>query len=157
MSETCFGLNGHPRARMDTILRQFEAEVKIFKSRWFPAPTYRSKWSNIASQGWNMKKSSKKSIFWNLFLDFSIDPGGPGGNPGGSRTHPGAEKHQKNEKIEKELKIGLFILSPGAELYRKNRKKNPKKTFVCMCSQMGKNEKWWVFYVCMYVWSKIHH
>ena len=63
MIEPCFGMNGHPRARMDTILRQCEAEVKIFNSRWFPASIYRSKWSIIAGQGSNIKKSSKKSIF----------------------------------------------------------------------------------------------
>ena len=28
-------------------------------------------------------------------MDFYIDPGGPGGHPGGSRTHSGAEKHKK--------------------------------------------------------------
>ena len=45
-----------------------------------------------------MKKNSKKSIFHIFSLDFSIDPGGPGSHPGGCRTNPGAEKHQKNEK-----------------------------------------------------------
>ena len=35
-----------------------------------------------------------------LFLDFSIDPGGPGSHPGGSRTDPGAEKHQKNANFQ---------------------------------------------------------
>ena len=62
-------MNGHPRARMKLILRQYETEVKIFNSRWFPASNYRFKWSNIASQGSNMKKTSKKSIFqknWNF-------------------------------------------------------------------------------------------
>ena len=88
-------MNGHPRARTDTILRQCEAPVKIFNSRWFPASIYRSKWSNIAGQGSNIKKSSKKSIFQKKKLDFSIDPGGPGSHPGGSRTDPGAQKHQK--------------------------------------------------------------
>ena len=63
MIEPCFGMDGHPRARMNTILRRCEAEIKIFNSRWFPASIYRSKWSNIAGQGSNMKKSSKKSIF----------------------------------------------------------------------------------------------
>ena len=101
MIEPCFGTNGHPMARMDTILRQCEAEVKIFNSRWFPASISRSKWSIIAGQGSNMKKSSKKSIFQNFFLDFSIDPGGPGGHPGGSRTDPRAEKHQKQFFLKK--------------------------------------------------------
>ena len=31
-------------------------------------------------------------------MDFSIDPGGPESNLGGSRTNPGAEKSLKNEK-----------------------------------------------------------
>ena len=99
MIEPCFGMNGHPRARMDTILRQCEAPVKIFNSRWFPASIYRSKWSIIAGQGSNMKKMIK-SRFFEIFSDFYIDPGGPGSHPGGSRTDPGAEKHQKNEKFQ---------------------------------------------------------
>ena len=93
--EPCLGMNGHLRARMKTILRQCEAEVKIFNSRWFPASIYRSKWSIIAGQGSNIEKSSKKLIFQHFFFDFPIDPGGPGGHPGRSRTDPGAEKHQK--------------------------------------------------------------
>ena len=52
-----------------------------------------------------MKKTSKKSIFQIFFLDFSIDPGGHGSHLGGSRTHPGAEKHQKNENF---IKIMIF-------------------------------------------------
>ena len=95
----CLGMNGHPRARMKLILRQYETEVKIFNTRWFPASNYRFKWSNIASQGSNMRKTSQKSNFKKK-LDFSIDPGGPGSHPGGSRANPGAEKHQKNEKIQ---------------------------------------------------------
>ena len=62
-------MNGHPSARMKTILRQCEAEVKIFNSRWFQASIYRSKWSNIAGQGSNIEKSSNKSIFQIFFLD----------------------------------------------------------------------------------------
>ena len=93
-------MNGHPRARMKLIIRQYEPEVKISKSRWFPASNYRFKWSNIASQGSNMKKKSKNSIFQIFFLDFSIDPGGPGSHPGGSRTDSGAEKHQKNANFQ---------------------------------------------------------
>ena len=85
MIEPCFGMNGHPRARMNTILRQCEAEVKIFKSRWFPASIYRSKWSIIAGQGSNMRKISKKSDFlifdpWPAIidhLDLQIDVGKP--------------------------------------------------------------------------------
>ena len=30
MIEPCFGMNGHPRARTNTMLRHSEAEVKIF-------------------------------------------------------------------------------------------------------------------------------
>ena len=30
--------------------------------------------------------------------NFYIDPGGPGGHPGGSRTDSGGEKHQNSEK-----------------------------------------------------------
>ena len=82
-------MNGHPRARMKLILKQYETEVKIFKSRWFPASNYRFKWSFIAGQGSNIK-ILKKIKFLNFFLDFYIDPGGPGGHPGGSRTDPGA-------------------------------------------------------------------
>ena len=70
MIEPCFGMNGHPRARMGTILRQYEAPVKIFNSRWFPASIYRSKWSIITGQGSNMKKRSKKSMFRFFFLIF---------------------------------------------------------------------------------------
>ena len=63
-------MNGHPRARMKLILRQYETEVKIFNSRWFPASNYRFKWSNIASQGSNIKKTLKIefSIFFLIFL-----------------------------------------------------------------------------------------
>ena len=137
-------MNGHPRAPMKLILRQYEAEVnisnsrwfpasnyrskwsniagqgskmkkmseksicetpaKIYNSRWFPASIYRSKWSNIAGQGSNMKKMSKKSIFRILFLIFYIDPGGPGGHPGGSRTHPGAQDPSNISIFQKKLK-----------------------------------------------------
>ena len=83
-------MNGHPRARMKLILRKYETEVKIFNSRWFPASNYRFKWSNIASQGSNMKNTFKEFIFQNLFSDFL----------GGSRTNPRAEKHQKNENFQ---------------------------------------------------------
>ena len=93
MIEPCFGMNGHPRARMDTILRQCEAPGKILNSRWFRVSIYRSKWSIIAGQGSNIKKSFKNR-FCDFFLNLSIDPGGPGSHPGGSRIDPGAEKHQ---------------------------------------------------------------
>ena len=92
-------MNGHPRARMDTILRQCEAPGKIFNSRWYPASIYRSTWSIIAGQGSNIKKILKKKVFSIFFLDFSIDPGGTGSHPGGPRTDSGAEKHQNSEKF----------------------------------------------------------
>ena len=99
-------MNGHPRARMKLILRQYETEVKIFKSRWFPASNYRFKWSNIASQGSNMKKTSKKSIFQKK-IGFFYRSRGPGSHPGGSRTNSGAENCQKM-KIFKIIKIMIF-------------------------------------------------
>ena len=85
-------MNEHPRARMDTILRQCEAPVKIYSSVGVPASIYRFKWSIKAGQGSTMKKRSKKSIFFEFFLDLYIDPGGPGGHPRRSRTDPGAKK-----------------------------------------------------------------
>ena len=84
-------MNGHPRARIELILRQSEAPVKIYNSRWFPASNYTVKCSIMAGQWSNMKKMSN-FFFVDFFLDFYIDPGGPGGHPGGSRTHPRAEK-----------------------------------------------------------------
>ena len=69
MIEPCFGMNGHPIPRMDTILRQCEVEVNIYNSRWFPAPIYRSKWSNIACQGSNMKEYPKTFFFERKFLN----------------------------------------------------------------------------------------
>ena len=39
---------------------------------------------------------------------FYIDPGGPGSHPGGSRTDPGAETHQKNEKTQNFIKTIIF-------------------------------------------------
>ena len=89
MIEPCFGTNGHPMGRMDTILRQCGAPVKTFNSKWFPASNYRFKWSFIAVQGSNIK-ILKKIIKFEFFVEFYIDPGGPGGHPGGSRTDPGA-------------------------------------------------------------------
>ena len=41
-------------------------------------------------------------------MDFYIDPGGPGSHLGGSRTDPGAEKHQKNENFQNFEKIIIF-------------------------------------------------
>ena len=57
-------MNEHPRARMDTILRQCEAPVKIYSSIGVPASIYRFKWSIIAGQGSTMKKMSKFKFFW---------------------------------------------------------------------------------------------
>ena len=87
-------MNGHCRARMKLILRQCENLLKIYSSRGFPASNYRLKWSNIAGQGSN-KKFKKKNPFFHFFLEFCIDPGGPGGHPRGSRTDSGGEKHEK--------------------------------------------------------------
>ena len=87
-------MNGHCRARMKLILRQCENLLKIYSSRGFPASNYRLKWSNIAGQGSNIKNFQKNQIF-NFFLEFYIDPGGPGGHPRGSRTDSGGEKHEK--------------------------------------------------------------
>ena len=42
-------------------------------------------------------------FFETLLLDLSIDPGGPGGHPGGSRSDPGAEKHQKIGFFQKSI------------------------------------------------------
>ena len=84
-------MNGHPRARMNTILRQCEAPVKIFNlqasQHRFIGP---STWSIIAGQGSNMEKMSNTSIFLIFWGDFHIDPGGPGDHLGGSRTDPRA-------------------------------------------------------------------
>ena len=52
-------MNGHPRARMNLILRQGEAPVKIYNYRWFPAPTSGVKWFFVAEEGSYMKKSPK--------------------------------------------------------------------------------------------------
>ena len=84
-------MNGHPIARIELILRQGESPVKIYNSRWFPASNYSVKWSIMAGQGSTMKKMVKKSIKKKNGA-FYIDPGGPGGHPGGSRTDSGAEK-----------------------------------------------------------------
>ena len=87
-------MNGHPRARINTILRQCEAPVKTSNSRWFPASNYRFKWSFIAGQGSNIKILTKNQHF-KFSVEFYIDPGGPGGHLGGSRTDSGAEQHKK--------------------------------------------------------------
>ena len=88
----CLAINGHPIAPVFTILRQGEAPLKIYSSRWFPASIYNVKWSIKAGQWSNTKKIQKIQNF-NFFFEFCIDPGGPGGHLGGSRTDFGAEKH----------------------------------------------------------------
>ena len=93
-------MNGHPRARMKLILRQYETEVKIFNSRWFPASNYRFKWSNIASQGSNMKKTSKKSIFQIFFWIFLSIQGVQGAIREGPEPIPELKKHQKNANFQ---------------------------------------------------------
>ena len=77
----CLGINGHPIARMDTILRQCEAPVKIYNSRWFPASNYRFKWSFIAGQGSNIKILKKHQNFEFFFgvLNRSRGSRGPSG------------------------------------------------------------------------------
>ena len=100
-------MNGHPRARMKLILRQYETEVKIFKSRWFPASNYRFKWSNIASQGSNMKKTSKKSIFQFFFWIFLSIQGVQGAIWEGPEPIPEL-KNIKKMKIFKSIKNIFF-------------------------------------------------
>ena len=113
MIEPCFGMNGHPRARMDTILRQCEAEFKIFNSTWFPASIYRSKWSIIAGQRSNVEKSSKKSFFWIFFWFFYRSRGSrPGAYLGVSRTDPRAKKPSNISIFQKLLKINEKLIWP---------------------------------------------
>ena len=69
---------------------QIEALSEIYMMRWVPASRYSTKWAIMTKQAKIHKQLQKKiNIF---FLDFSIDPGGSGGHPGGSRTDSGAEK-----------------------------------------------------------------
>ena len=97
-------MNDHPKARMDTILRQCETPVKIYNSRWFPASIYRSKWSIIAGQGSNMKKSYKKSILWIFFGIFLSIQGVQGAIWEGLEPIP----ELKNIKNENFLEIIIF-------------------------------------------------
>ena len=60
-------MNGHPIARTKMILRQCEAPVKIYNSRWFPASNYSVKWSIMAGQSSTIKKMVN---FLALFFDF---------------------------------------------------------------------------------------
>ena len=101
-------MNGQPRARMKLILRQYETEVKIFNSRWFPASNYRFKWSNIASQGSNMKKTSKKSIFQFFFLIFLSIQGVQGAIREGPEAIPEVKNIKKNENFQNFRTIVIF-------------------------------------------------
>ena len=80
---------GHPIARMETILRQGEAPVKIFNLQ---ASQHRS--LGPSGRIWLAKGPIGKTCtnFWflKISLGFYIDPGGPGGHPGRSRTDPRA-------------------------------------------------------------------
>ena len=58
----CPGMNEHPIARMELILRQVEAPVKIYNSRWFPASIYSIKWSIMKKQWTHIKKVSCPSL-----------------------------------------------------------------------------------------------
>ena len=69
-----------------------------------------------------MLKNIKKSRKIENFQNFYIDPGGPGGHPGGSRTDSGAEKHQNSEKNQ------FFIFCCISFFKYKNTKK-PIKTY----------------------------
>ena len=90
----CFGMNEHPIARMDTILRQCEAPVKIYSSIRVPASIYRFKWSIMAGQGSNMKEITKKSKK-HFFFEFYIDPG----VQGAIREGPEPLPELKNDRI----------------------------------------------------------
>ena len=65
----------------------------------------------------------KTEFFENFefFWDFYIDPGGPGGHPGVSRTVPGGEKHQK--KIFP--KIDFFHFGPFPQTQKNTLIPNP--------------------------------
>ena len=58
---------------------------------------------------------------WNFLGDFSVDPGGSGGHPGGSRTDSGGEKVWKNEIFKNWLRsneIAPYLGDP--KFYVKN-------------------------------------
>ena len=59
----CLAINGHPIAPVFTILRQGEAPLKIYSSRWFPASIYSVKWSIVAGQWSNIKRLTKNLKF----------------------------------------------------------------------------------------------
>ena len=80
-------MNGHPRARMDTILRQREDPINIYNSKGFPASIYRLKWSFIVGQGSKMifyKKNDFLIFFWN----FIAIQGVQGATPEGPEPFP---------------------------------------------------------------------
>ena len=61
------------------------------------------------------------SIFFNFFFDYSIDPGGSGGHPGGPRTDSGAEKVWKHGLFKNGLRskqITPYLGDP--KFYTKN-------------------------------------
>ena len=75
-------MNGHSKVRMDTILRQCEAPVRIYDSKGFPASNYRFEWSFIAGQVSNMKRMTKIKIFFEFDLGFSYRSRGSRGLSG---------------------------------------------------------------------------
>ena len=102
-------MNGHPIARMKLILRQGEAPVKIYNSRWIPASNYSVEWSIVAGQWSNMKNMSKNNVFNNCSFHVYIDPRGPGGHPGGSRTDSGGEKPQNMIYLKNRFCLFVYI------------------------------------------------
>ena len=112
MIEPCFGMNGHPIARMDTILRQCEAPVKIYDSRWFPASKYRFKWSFIAGQGSNIKILKKKSKFWIFFWSFISIQGVQGAIWEGPEPIPELKNITKCSFL-KIIKFSIFFFAWG--------------------------------------------
>ena len=96
----CPGMNEHPIARMELILRQVEAPVKIYNSRWVPASIYSVKCSIIAGKGSTMKKIIKKSIFSKSLRIQKISPepssdhdSAPPNLQISLLTHPGRSPH----------------------------------------------------------------
>ena len=106
---------------MDTILRQCEAPVKTFNSRWFPASNYRFKWSFIAGQGSNNKIWKKKKL--NLFFEVlyrsrgSRGPSGRGQDP--SRSWKTTKKW-KNWKFSNFLNFIQYQILPYTYCYTFN-------------------------------------
>ena len=82
-----------------------------------------------------MKKMSKNNFFWDFFLDFYIDPGGPGGHLGGSRTDSEAQKLWKNEIFKDRLRS--IQITP----YLGDPKFDKKKNEFCMNEAPQKNKR----------------